>query len=110
MNRNKGGRAAASSARSCGAVRSFNGARCVLPALSRHGLDANRSRVEGKRETMKRQLLMMASTLMLALLFTTTTFASEITVRGRLGKTVEAGGWLILTDAEKYLILNPQQF
>ena len=48
---------------------------------------------------------------MLVFIFTTQTFASEINVRGRLGKTVEAGGWLILTvNAEKYLILNAQSF
>jgi uncharacterized protein YggE len=27
-----------------------------------------------------------------------------------LGKTVEAGGWLIVTETDKYLILNPQRF
>ena len=59
---------------------------------------------------MKRQLLMLAGALMLAAFFTTETFAAEITVRGRLGRTVEARGWLILTDSEKYLILNPQRF
>ena len=48
---------------------------------------------------------------MLVLIFTTQTFAGEINVRGRLGKTVEAGGWLILTaNADKYLILNAQSF
>lgn len=53
----------------------------------------------------------MASALVLVALFTTQSFASEITVRGRLGRTVEAGGWLILTDTvDKYLILNPQRF
>lgn len=52
----------------------------------------------------------MAGVLTLVFLFTPATFASEINVRGRLGKTVEAGGWLILTDADKYLILNPQRF
>ena len=36
--------------------------------------------------------------------------AKEITVRGRLQKTVEAGGWLIVTDKEKYLILNAKDF
>lgn len=59
---------------------------------------------------MKRRLLIVTGALMLVALFTTETFAREITVRGRLGKTVEAGGWLILTDADKYLILNAQQF
>jgi uncharacterized protein len=34
----------------------------------------------------------------------------EITVEGRLARTVEAGGWLIVADYGKYLILNPRQF
>ncbi len=34
----------------------------------------------------------------------------EITVRGRLQKTVEAGGWLVVADGQKYLILNAQRF
>jgi uncharacterized protein YggE len=34
----------------------------------------------------------------------------EITVRGRLQKTVEAGGWVIATGSQKYLILNAQRF
>jgi uncharacterized protein YggE len=32
--------------------------------------------------------------------------AAEITVRGRLGRTVEAGGWLIITAKQKYLVIN----
>jgi len=36
--------------------------------------------------------------------------AKEITVRGKLQKTVEAGGWVIVADKQKYLILNPQEF
>jgi uncharacterized protein YggE len=36
--------------------------------------------------------------------------AKEITVRGKLQKTVEAGGWLIVKDDTKYLILNPKNF
>ena len=34
----------------------------------------------------------------------------EITVRGRLARTVEAGGWIVNTDTEKYLLLNWQRF
>lgn len=34
----------------------------------------------------------------------------EITVRGKLKKTVEAGGWVIVTDNQKYLILNARTF
>lgn len=36
--------------------------------------------------------------------------AKEITVRGKLQKTVEAGGWLVVTDNQKLLILNAQKF
>jgi hypothetical protein len=52
----------------------------------------------------------MTSLVALVLFCTAQAFARDITVRGRLGRTVEAGGWLILTDAQKYLILNPQRF
>ena len=34
----------------------------------------------------------------------------EITVRGKLQKTVEANGWLIVNTDNKYLILNPKNF
>jgi uncharacterized protein YggE len=59
---------------------------------------------------MKRWLLIMTSVLALTALLSVDAFAKEITVRGRLGRTVEAGGWLILTDNNKYLILNAQRF
>ena len=36
--------------------------------------------------------------------------AKEITVRGKLQKTVEAGGWLIAGSDAKYLILNAKNF
>ena len=39
-----------------------------------------------------------------------TTPAKEITVRGKLQKTVESGGWLIVANNQKYLILNAQRF
>ncbi|MGH9944749.1 MAG: SIMPL domain-containing protein, partial [Pyrinomonadaceae bacterium] len=39
-----------------------------------------------------------------------TSVAEEINVRGRLGRTVEPGGWLILADKEKYLILNADRW
>ncbi len=37
-------------------------------------------------------------------------FAKEITVRGMLQRTVEHGGWVIVSDNQKYLILNAQSF
>ncbi len=36
--------------------------------------------------------------------------AKEITVRGKLQKTVEAGGWLIVNRDNKYLLLNAKDF
>src|SRR5689334_13744627 len=36
--------------------------------------------------------------------------AKEITIRGKLQKTVEAGGWLIVGGDAKYLILNAKNF
>src|SRR4029079_13603117 len=36
--------------------------------------------------------------------------AKEITVRGKLQKTVESGGWLIAASDAKYLILTPRNF
>jgi uncharacterized protein len=59
---------------------------------------------------MKRLLLTTTGVLALVLLFTAQTFAVEMTVRGKLAHTVEAGGWLILTDSQKYLLLNAQRF
>lgn len=58
---------------------------------------------------------MIASLLALAALFTIQASAAEITLRGRLGRTVEPGGWLILVDMKdtaksKYLLLNAQRF
>ena len=58
---------------------------------------------------MKRLLLI--TTVMAVILGTATVLhAKEITVRGKLQKTVEAGGWLIVSGDTKYLILNPKNF
>src|SRR5687768_9073582 len=43
-------------------------------------------------------------------LLATQVLAKEITVRGRLQRTVEAGGWVIVSGDQKYLILNARQF
>jgi len=58
---------------------------------------------------MKRTLLITA---VVALILTATTIlhAKEITVRGKLQKTAEAGGWLIAASDAKYLILNAKNF
>ncbi|HXS00175.1 MAG TPA: SIMPL domain-containing protein [Pyrinomonadaceae bacterium] len=49
---------------------------------------------------------------MLALVLSAATFtcAKEITVRGKLQKTAEAGGWLIVNRDSKYLLLNAKDF
>src|SRR2546423_8606746 len=36
--------------------------------------------------------------------------AAEITIKGRLAHTVEAGGWLVVTSKEKYLLLNAERW
>jgi uncharacterized protein YggE len=55
--------------------------------------------------------LQLITTVMAVILATVTVLhAKEITVRGKLAKTVEAGGWLIVSADTKYLILNPKNF
>ena len=57
-----------------------------------------------------KRLLLITSVLAVILSTATVLHAKEITVRGKLQKTVEAGGWLIVKDDTKYLILNPKNF
>lgn len=62
-----------------------------------------------------RKLFTMCGALVLVALFTTQqglagASVTEITLRGRLQKTVEPGGWLIVVDGQKYLLLNAQRF
>lgn len=59
---------------------------------------------------MKMKLITISSALALVVLLSTQVFAKEITVRGRLQPTVEAGGWIITSGDQKYLILNAQRF
>lgn len=59
---------------------------------------------------MKKRLLIFTSLMTLIIALGAQAFGAEITVRGRLRRTVEAGGWLIQSDAQKYLILNFQRF
>lgn len=59
---------------------------------------------------MKRQLLTFSGLIALLVCLSAQAFASEITVRGHLARTVEAGGWLITTGSQKYLILNSQRW
>jgi hypothetical protein len=67
-----------------------------------------------ENEKMMRRLLVIASMFALVAVLTLQASAKEITLRGHLEKTVEAGGWLIIADTDertdKYLLLNPQRF
>ena len=57
-----------------------------------------------------KRLLLITSVLAVILSTASVLYAKEITVRGKLQKTVEAGGWLIASGDTKYLILNPKNF
>ncbi len=57
-----------------------------------------------------RKPLLITGVLGLVLGAATVLQAKEITVRGKLQKTVEANGWLIVNSDTKYLILNPRSF
>ena len=57
-----------------------------------------------------RRTLSTAGVVALLLASATMMHAKEITVRGKLQKTVEAGGWLIAASDAKYLILNAKNF
>lgn len=64
---------------------------------------------------MKRLFLTVAASAVMSLVAVLGVAASEVaaealTVRGKLARTVEANGWLITTDKEKYLILNARRF
>lgn len=57
-----------------------------------------------------KRILLIAGVLALVLGTATILNAKEITIRGKLQKTVEAGGWLIAANDAKYLILNAKDF
>jgi uncharacterized protein len=59
---------------------------------------------------MKRKLIIISSALVLVVLLTAQVFAKELTVQGRLQRTVEAGGWVITSGDQKFLILNAPRF
>ncbi len=67
---------------------------------------------------MIRRLLSITSVLTLfmilvgaqAIALAMTTAVSELTVRGRLQRTVEPGGWVVVADGNKYLLLNTQGY
>lgn len=57
-----------------------------------------------------KRLFLLTSMMALVLGAATILHAKEITVRGKLQKTVEAGGWLVANSDAKYLILNAKDF
>lgn len=57
-----------------------------------------------------KRTLSITGVVALVLAAATILHAKEITVRGKLQKTVEAGGWLIVANDAKYLILNAKNF
>ena len=59
---------------------------------------------------MRRRSLTAAGAAVLSLLLVSAAAAQEITVRGQLGRTVEAGGWLINSAEQKYLLLNANRW
>jgi hypothetical protein len=57
-----------------------------------------------------KKTLVVISALLLCAFLATPAFAKEITVRGKLQKTVEPGGWVIVVEKKEYLILNARTF
>ena len=57
-----------------------------------------------------KRLLLMTGVIAVVLSAATILHAKEITIRGKLQKTVEAGGWLIVDRDTKYLILNSKDY
>jgi uncharacterized protein YggE len=59
---------------------------------------------------MRKRIISMLGVLALVAISAGQTFAKEITVRGQLQRTVEAGGWVIVAANQKYLLLNAQRY
>jgi uncharacterized protein YggE len=57
-----------------------------------------------------KRLTLITGVIAVVLSAATILHAKEITVRGKLQKTVEAGGWLIVERDAKYLILNAKDY
>ena len=57
-----------------------------------------------------KRLFLIPAMMAIVLGAATVLHAKEITVRGKLQKTVEAGGWLIAARDTKYLLLNAKDF
>jgi hypothetical protein len=74
------------------------------------GVSNRLRRARWKGKVMIRKLVVVVIALTLFTIVAGASLAKEITVRGKLQRTVEAGGWVIVADKQKYLILNPQNF
>ncbi|PYS46817.1 MAG: hypothetical protein DMF68_17905 [Acidobacteria bacterium] len=63
---------------------------------------------------MMKRLSMIAIVLALFAALTIQASTKEMTIRGHLAQTVEAGGWLVIVDTDekttKYLLLNARRF
>src|SRR6184192_3137643 len=59
---------------------------------------------------MRRKLYRWATLCALIFLCGAQARAQGLTIRGRLAHTVEAGGWLLVTQQEKYLLLNADRW
>lgn len=59
---------------------------------------------------MKQRFISTLGVVALFAFFAISATAKEITVRGKLQTTAEAGGWLIVSGNQKYLVLNAQSF
>jgi uncharacterized protein YggE len=57
-----------------------------------------------------KRILIIACTIAVVLSSAGVLVAKEVTVQGRLQKTVEPGGWVIATGKSKYLVLNAHNF
>ncbi|PWT91226.1 MAG: hypothetical protein C5B55_08450 [Blastocatellia bacterium] len=57
-----------------------------------------------------KRLFVITCAVAMVMMSSLTSFAKEITVRGRLQPTVESGGWLIVSGSDKYLILNARKY
>ncbi len=63
-----------------------------------------------RRSITMRTLIIVLGAVAMVTLLAGQSFAKEMTIRGRLQPTVEPGGWVIVSDNQKYLILNQQRF
>lgn len=59
---------------------------------------------------MRKAMMRMACAAAVCLALALAAAAQEITVRGRLGNTVEAGGWIISAAKQKYLLINASKW